>query len=321
MMKLSTSLIAVTLLCWSAAAMAQQAQVREVRRALQSAEKSLCKSLDLKKCRSIQTRKATARKKERPVAPPVPRERPNAVAAKPTPSVKPSAQKQLAVLSQKSAIQNSITESKRSVTPKPPIQKPAPGKTGSLLTTQPHAPTTPPKLLGCAETLAELGATFRPAAMPVSASKCNVQNPVKLTAVKTSSQTITFPDQPILSCKFASHFAGWARNVASPLLKATMQKTIVSISTGPGFDCRGRNGNASAKMSEHASGNAVDIETLKFADDTTLTIKSNGTPIKALRTSACEQFTTVLGPGSNSAHAEHLHFDMASRKGDYRICE
>jgi hypothetical protein len=31
--------------------------------------------------------------------------------------------------------------------------------------------------------------------------------------------------------------------------------------------------------------------------------------VRALRTTACGLFTTLLGPGSDSAHEEHLHFD------------
>ena len=29
----------------------------------------------------------------------------------------------------------------------------------------------------------------------------------------------------------------------------------------------------------------------------------------------------VLGPGSDAAHALHLHFDMALRRGGYRLCD
>ena len=45
--------------------------------------------------------------------------------------------------------------------------------------------------------------------------------------------------------------------------------------------------------------------------------------LSALRTSACGYFTTVLGPGSNAAHANHLHFDLGQhgKSGTYRICE
>jgi hypothetical protein len=288
-----------------------------------------------------------------PPVPPVPRERPSSVIAKQTRAEPPQSkltQNKLTQikLTQKKLTQEKLTQEKLAQEnliqkkppmpklraeaepvktasvikqPKAPESKVAPGKTGSLLTTKPQIPEASPKLLNCAKTLAELGATFRPAATPVNGGRCNIINPVKLSSVVTSGKPVTFPDEPIFACEFAAAFAGWARNVASPIAKATAQNAIIAMGTGPGFDCRGRNGDATAKLSEHGSGNAVDIEYVRLADGSRLTVKDNGPAIKALRASACEQFTTVLGPGSNSAHAEHLHFDMAVRKGGYRICD
>jgi hypothetical protein len=45
--------------------------------------------------------------------------------------------------------------------------------------------------------------------------------------------------------------------------------------------------------------------------------------LAALRASACQTFMTVLGPGANSAHATHFHFDLERRgkTGDHRLCQ
>ena len=40
-----------------------------------------------------------------------------------------------------------------------------------------------------------------------------------------------------------------------------------------------------------------------------------------LRESVCARFTTVLGPGSDGYHEEHIHLDMAERNNGYRICQ
>ena len=42
---------------------------------------------------------------------------------------------------------------------------------------------------------------------------------------------------------------------------------------------------------------------------------------KAAQGTGCLLFTTVLGPGSNAAHDDHLHLDMAARNGGWRLCE
>jgi hypothetical protein len=39
-----------------------------------------------------------------------------------------------------------------------------------------------------------------------------------------------------------------------------------------------------------------------------------------LRASACERFTTVLGPGADAHHDGHIHLDIAERRQGYRIC-
>jgi Extensin-like protein C-terminus len=40
-----------------------------------------------------------------------------------------------------------------------------------------------------------------------------------------------------------------------------------------------------------------------------------------MRTSVCARFTTVLGPGADGYHEDHIHVDLAERRGGYRICQ
>ena len=43
--------------------------------------------------------------------------------------------------------------------------------------------------------------------------------------------------------------------------------------------------------------------------------------LNAISASACGYFTTVLGPGSDAAHSDHLHLDLALRSiPEFRIC-
>jgi hypothetical protein len=105
---------------------------------------------------------------------------------------------------------------------------------------------------------------------------------------------------------------------------------LSSLATGPGYQCRGRNGDATSKMSEHAFGNAIDIAAFRLANKKSVGInaasladKESGRWLTALRISGCGYFTTVLGPGANAAHDEHFHFDLGihGKSGNYRICE
>ena len=37
--------------------------------------------------------------------------------------------------------------------------------------------------------------------------------------------------------------------------------------------------------------------------------------------SVCARFSTVLGPGSDGYHEDHIHLDLMERRNDYRICQ
>ena len=203
-------------------------------------------------------------------------------------------------------------------------------KSAAVTTPRIEAVPAPKPSANCLSELAALGAKFTLEAAPVSDGKCSIATPVRLTGLQAATTTISFPDKPLLNCQFALQFSKWARGIAGPLAIATTGQQLSAIATGPGYECRNRNGDASGKTSEHGMGNAVDIESFKLADGKRLVVKTVANPadpdrqtLQAFRTSACEEFTTVLGPGSNSAHEEHFHFDLGQhgKSGTYRICE
>jgi hypothetical protein len=74
---------------------------------------------------------------------------------------------------------------------------------------------------------------------------------------------------------------------------------------------------------EHGKGNAVDLRSFILADGRVVTL-TDVTVAKdfrdGLRDSVCHRFTTVLGPGSDSAHESHIHVDLIERRG-YRMCQ
>lgn len=175
----------------------------------------------------------------------------------------------------------------------------------------------------CLKALAVAGAQFAPASSPqASNSACTVATPVSLVSARGAHGEVAFPEHPLLACAFALQFTRWV--AGSGAIAA-----ITTMATGPGFQCRGRNGDSSAKLSEHAHGDAVDITSFTAGghvvqvSDAAVPASADFAMLKALRSSACGYFTTVLGPGANAAHAKHFHLDLAQhgRSKDYRICE
>ena len=87
------------------------------------------------------------------------------------------------------------------------------------------------------------------------------------------------------------------------------------------------NGNPRARISEHAFGNALDIASFTLADGRIVTVKNgwNGLPeeqgfLRDIQGAACDQFNTVLAPGSNVFHYDHIHIDLMRRRSGDRAC-
>ncbi len=163
----------------------------------------------------------------------------------------------------------------------------------------------------------------------VTEQACKLSGAVRLKAVTTAFGTVGVAGEPAMLCSFARQFSGWVREVAAPLTLGYAGQRLVRIEAG-GFACRARYDKPGEVPSEHAKGDALDIAAFVLADNRRILAKpqdSESSPLRelvhALRMTACGYFTTVLGPGTDPAHAEHLHFDSGQHGGtpNYRICE
>jgi hypothetical protein len=88
------------------------------------------------------------------------------------------------------------------------------------------------------------------------------------------------------------------------------------------------NGNPHAHISEHAFGNALDIAAFTLADGRRISVKDGwrGLPeeqgfLRDVQSGACAHFTTVLAPGSNVYHYDHIHVDLMRRASRRLICQ
>jgi hypothetical protein len=187
----------------------------------------------------------------------------------------------------------------------------------------------PPEFAACMMRLQRMGLTAEIAVTPnVTNAACMIENPVRLTSLRASGDQslVGFPDRPIVACRFAERFGQWVGEIVVPVIAARLTP-LRAVHTGPGYDCRNRNRVASGKLSAHAVGQAVDIETFKLASGETLSItEADDEPKKGvlstIRTAACGWFTTILGPGSDPAHATHWHLDIEKHgsSDNYRLC-
>jgi hypothetical protein len=158
---------------------------------------------------------------------------------------------------------------------------------------------------------------------------CAIATPVRLTAVRARRPMppVTIAGAPEVDCAMAERFGTFTREILAPLASTYMSSPLTAIAAG-GFACRSVDGVSGAAPSPHATGIAIDVMGFTFADGRHLTVGAGGSVdadafFKALRTAACGYFTTVLGPGSDAFHANHLHLDLKLHGNNdrYRICQ
>lgn len=153
---------------------------------------------------------------------------------------------------------------------------------------------------------------------------CGGEDLVRLEAiVLPDKRKVTVKPAAILRCTMASAIADWVRKDMAPLA-ASLGSAISDLDNFDSFECRGRNRVVGAMLSEHGKANALDIRAIKLANGQSfgLTDRSMSRDVRErVLHSVCARFSTVLGPGSDWYHEDHIHLDLAQRRNDYRICQ
>ena len=217
------------------------------------------------------------------------------------------------------------------VRPAMPQAQPAPAQPPAPSPAPTQAPAQPQEdAATCLAKLADGGAVAEPVpAPPAPLPDCSSKTPVKISVIHlTSGASIDLPGKPILNCEFALVFTDYARNLLAPLGASMLGSPVTSLDTGTSYECRPRNHVAGAKTSAHGKGIAIDVGAIVLADHRRVGIAHQADAaetlfLRTMRHAACGWFTTVLGPGSDPSHAEHLHFDIEHHGNSdrYRICE
>jgi hypothetical protein len=153
---------------------------------------------------------------------------------------------------------------------------------------------------------------------------CGDEAPVRLTAIRLADgRRVELHPQALLRCETARTFAHWVRDDLAAAA-AVFGGSLKWIGVAASYSCRPRNNVSGARLSEHGKANAIDIGTIGLGDGSTIKIHGADAPavfLAAMRQSACDRFTTVLGPGSDGSHERHIHLDLANRRANFRICQ
>jgi hypothetical protein len=153
---------------------------------------------------------------------------------------------------------------------------------------------------------------------------CGGEDLVRLEAVVLPDKhRVSLKPAAILRCPMASAIADWIRTDIAPLSK-NLGSVISDLDNFDSFECRGRNRVAGAQLSEHGRANALDVRAFNLANGQSISLTDRTVPRdlrESVLHSACARFTTVLGPGADAYHEDHIHLDLMERHNNYRICQ
>jgi hypothetical protein len=167
-------------------------------------------------------------------------------------------------------------------------------------------------------------ATFKPLPLLAGPGECGATDAVAMDGVLLPDHaTVVLAPPATLRCTMAEAVAVWLReDVASAALK--LGGPLRGVDNYDSYECRGRNRVRGATLSEHGRANALDIRGFKLANGELIGLTDVNVPKdwrEAVRATACARFSTVLGPGSDGNHEQHIHVDLADRQGGYKTCE
>jgi len=173
---------------------------------------------------------------------------------------------------------------------------------------------------------------YYPAPVPASAGPGPEQTvplgPSRGPTVTASAGPVEVRPAATLACPIVAALDQWIAAAVQPAALHWFRQPVVEIKQISAYSCRGMNGNPNAQISEHAFGNALDVAEFTLADGHRISVQHgwHGSPeeqgfLRDVQAAACAQFSTVLAPGANVYHYNHIHVDLMRHNGGRHICE
>lgn len=181
-----------------------------------------------------------------------------------------------------------------------------------------------------AQRLVHVSAYVQPAREIDGPGICGLTRPFRVSALLDGA--VSFNSSYLLDCPMIAALDAWLADIVQPAAQARFGQPVVQIDSMGTYSCRAMNNQPGARISEHAFGNAIDIGGFRLADGREISIVRDWTRgddqtrafLQDVHAGACSHFTTVLGPGANIFHYNHIHADLAmhgnTSTGPRRVC-
>ncbi|WP_245282926.1 extensin family protein [Aureimonas altamirensis] len=168
----------------------------------------------------------------------------------------------------------------------------------------------------CRRELARLGAQFTEAGPVGPGNACGIPHALK---VQVAVRGIAMQPPATLNCRAALQVARWLDDDVRSAARWRLWKNPTAVINASSYRCSRIAG--SRTVSEHATGNALDVGGFRFSDGSTVRVEPKGifrfrerAFQNSVRQASCRHFGTVLGPGYNRAHDDHFHLDAKQRR-------
>lgn len=145
---------------------------------------------------------------------------------------------------------------------------------------------------------------------------CGLDVPLRVSGLSGGKIALTPP--ATIGCPLTAGLNRWIQASVQPAAYRYFGRPVVGIRQIASYSCRGRNGNNNGHISEHAFGNALDIAGFKLAGGDEVSVykgwwkgsQRERAFLQAAIAGACSEFYTVLRPGSDRHHYNHIHVDL-----------
>ncbi|QEL10213.1 extensin family protein [Kushneria phosphatilytica] len=139
-------------------------------------------------------------------------------------------------------------------------------------------------------------------------------------AVRIRSTSVDFNHSFLASCPLAVAWLRFERHQLQPAARDLFDAPVRHVIHYGSFACRNIYHRKDARRSAHATAEALDIAAFRLADGTSVSVQKNWAKhsdddrrsrfLHRIHEGACQEFSTVLGPGYNAAHANHFHLGV-----------
>jgi Extensin-like protein C-terminus len=160
---------------------------------------------------------------------------------------------------------------------------------------------------------------------------CGMTRPLHVSAL--ANGVIALDRVLTIDCPMIPALEAWLNDIVESDAQARFGQRVAILDVFGAYSCRSVDNIAGARLSEHAFGNAVDVAGFTLADGREIDFvhdwKKTDSPESAFlheaQAGACRYFTTVLAPGADVFHYNHIHLDLANHgstdTGPRRICK